>query len=133
VADTIQESQTDEHVITIQADEPFSGGTAILDVIQQREIELKSELILARQKAEAVLSKARSEAASIKDKAAGRGQAKGAKIVEKGLTGAKTKAAEAIAETEAAKEKLLAQGRAHFDRAVDFVIRAVLAQTGGEG
>ena len=122
----------DKNLITITTAQSVSQESAVLSAVKHREIELKTELLKARQAADEILAAGRSEAAAIRSGAATSGQNKAGKVVENEVSSAKRTAAEIGETTDKAVKELETGGRKNFDRAVEFVLQAVLPRSGKE-
>lgn len=123
--------QIDDNLITISIDHPAEEGSAALSAVKQREIELKTELLITRQAADEILAKARSEAAAIRSGAAFSGQNNAQKTVEKAVLKAKEEAAKITQGTAQAVNSLTSQGEKGFDRAVAFIMATVAPRDKG--
>jgi len=127
-----QAHQIDENLITISTDQPAREESAVLSAVKQREVELKTELLKARQTADDILADARSKAAAIKDTAATSGQDKAGKLIENELAAVKAETAKTANETPAAVQAITVQGQKNLKQAIAFVIEVVLPQSAKE-
>lgn len=126
-----QPRAVDKDLITIIPIQPAQNRSAGLSAVKQREIELKTELLKARQAADEIIAEARSKAATIKSGAASSGKDRAETMAEKAALKAKTEAAQIIQGTDEVVENLTRQGEKNFERAVAFIIASVAPKDKG--
>lgn len=126
MAQVSNKDRFEENLITLREEAGQPDESAVLTAVKKREIELKTELLLVRQKAEDIISTARSKAAAIKAQAAESGREKGAKLVNEEMEAAQAQAAKITEATAGAAATLSARGEKNFEQAVEFVIKTVL-------
>ena len=117
--------RVEENLKKIQPVESKAAEDTVINSIKKREFELKTELLITRQKAENRIASARAEAASINAESI-KSNENETEIAKKDLERAKKQAAEIAKAAEKGKTELIARGNDNFDEALRFVVDTVL-------
>jgi len=115
----------EENLVKVQPGELKPDEDIVINSIKKREFELKTELLIARQKAENIIASARTEAASINAESI-KSNENETEIAKKDLERAKKQAVEVAKAAEKGKTELIARGKDNFDKALRFVVDTVL-------
>ncbi len=104
----------------------------ILDIIQKKETELKVKVLEAKKEAESTITAARAEATKTCQEARLQAESDIKLLVSEGISRAKAEGEKILNSTKSSISSLNTSSTAHFQQAVDLIIKAIIDEPAAE-